>query len=258
MMNSTTKNKTKDILLKLFVLLFWLGIWQACAMIINDSYFLPSIPETLMALFSLLVSAEFLLTVLLTLARVLLGLLLGIIFGILLSTLCYNFKIANALISPAMSVIKSTPVAAFVILLWVLLSGDALTIVIAVLMVMPIIWQNLMDGYRAIPNDLSEVADVFSFTIFKRIRLVIFPTLFKYFMPALITSAGLAWKSEIAAEIIAYTENSIGHEINDATSNFDTPSVFAWTIVIIVFSMLIEFLLKYFKKKHINKQERSA
>ena len=63
--------------------------------------------------------------------------------------------------------------------------------------------------------------------------------------------AGLAWKAEIAAEIIAYTKKSIGQGINDAKYNMDTPTVFAWTLLIILFSILLELgtkkLLRRFK-----------
>ena len=83
-----------------------------------------------------------------------------------------------------------------------------------------------------------------------------FPTLLKYFIPAFITAAGLAWKSEIAAEVIAYTKNSIGGNISDANVIFDTPTAFAWTLVVIIFSIIIEvltkFLLSRFKKNAYN------
>ena len=106
-----------------------------------------------------------------------------------------------------------------------------------------------MDGYASIDSGLTEVADVFGFSYTKRLRLLVFPTLIKYLVPALISSVGLAWKSEIAAEIIAYTKNSIGYMINNAKTNFDTPRVFAWTIVIIVMSILLEFLTKIMMRR---------
>jgi NitT/TauT family transport system permease protein len=141
-------------------------------------------------------------------------------------------------------VIKATPVASFIILFWVMFSGDALAIIIALLMVMPIIWQNLIDGYNSIDHELVEVCDAYEVAFFKRLRILVLPALKKYFIPALITASGLAWKSEIAAEIIAYTKNSIGQAINDAKYDFDMPTVFAWSVVIIALSVLFEFGLK--------------
>jgi NitT/TauT family transport system permease protein len=125
-----------------------------------------------------------------------------------------------------------------------MLSGDALSVFIGVLMVMPIIWQNTIDAYSSIDKNLIEVAEIFEFSNKKKFALLIYPTLKSFLYPAIITSAGLAWKAEIAAEIIAYTKKSIGQGINDAKYNMDTPTVFAWTILIITFSIILEIATK--------------
>ena len=114
---------------------------------------------------------------------------------------------------------------------------------------MPIIWQNLLDGYSAIDKNLIELADVYEFSYSKRLKLLVFPTLKKYLIPALITASGLAWKAGIAAEIIAYTKNSIGQGINDAKYNMETATVFAWTLVVIVLSIALEKTTKYFLRR---------
>ena len=51
-------------------------------------------------------------------------------------------------------------------------------------------------------------------------------------------------EAEIAAEIIAYTKHSIGQGINDAKYGMDTPTVFAWTLIIIIFSVILEKVAK--------------
>lgn len=228
-----------------FPVAFWLLIWQIVALIINRPFLVPTVPETFVALIDILTRKSFLKVVFLSLARIVAGIFLGTIAGIILSFLSYKFAAVNLLLTPFISVIKSTPVATFIVILWIMLSANALTIVVAFLMVMPIIWQNLMDGYKSIDKDLSEVCDVFEFPFLKRLRVLVFPALMKYLIPGIITSTGLAWKAEIAAEIIAYTKNSIGQEINDAKYFYETPTVFAWTFVIIIMSISLEKLMKY-------------
>jgi NitT/TauT family transport system permease protein len=101
-----------------------------------------------------------------------------------------------------------------------------------------------MDGYNSISRELIEVSEIFEFSYMKKAKLLVFPALLKYFIPALITSTGLAWKSEIAAEIITYTKNSIGASISDGKYFLDTPLVFAWTLIVVIFSLLLEALTK--------------
>lgn len=242
-------NKFISFLKNLLSLLFWCALWHIGAMIINKEYLLPDIPATFKALLEIVKDASLYKSVIFSCLRVIAGLALGSAFGILLAILCNKFSIIHTLFSPIITIIKSTPVASFIVLLWVLMSGDALTVFIGFLMVMPIIWQNLLDGYSAIDKNLIELADVYEFSYSKRLKLLVFPTLKKYLIPALITASGLAWKAGIAAEIIAYTKNSIGQGINDAKYNMETATVFAWTLVVIVLSIALEKTTKYFLRR---------
>ena len=51
---------------------------------------------------------------------------------------------------------------------------------------------------------------------------------------------GLCWKSGIAAEIISQPNNSIGGSLYEAKIFLDTKGMFAWTLVIILVSMVLE------------------
>jgi NitT/TauT family transport system permease protein len=240
------KNKTLSTAKFILPLIFWLGVWEIASLIVNHSYFLPSVPDTFLALGEILSTGEFYLVVLLSIVRVLLGIVFGVLLGTVLAFLSNKSEILKAFVSPLMTVIKSTPVATIIIILWVAMSGDALAIFISVLMVTPIVWQNLLDGFSSISTELLEMSSVFEFSFASRMQHLVFPALMKYLIPALITSIGLAWKAEIAAEIIAYTKNSIGYYINDAKSAFDqSDTVFAWTLIIIVMSIILEKTTKF-------------
>ena len=175
-----------------------------------------------------------------TLFRVIAGLVLGILVGIVLGIICYKIAAINMLISPIISIIKATPVASFIVLLWIKLSGSTLAILISFMMVLPIVWHSTVEALKNIPHQLLEVSYVFDFPVVKKIKLVYLPTMAKYLFPAFISSVGFAWKSEIATEIIAYTSNSIGQQINDGKFYFNTPAVYAWTLIVIILSLLLE------------------
>lgn len=251
-MTSITKNKLKKLLFTTLGILFWAAVWQISAVMLKKPYLIPTLPATFSALWEITASGKLFKTVALTLMRVLLGLTMGVVFGVILAFLTNRFAFLRAIVSPIISVIKSTPVASFIVILWVLFDGGTLAVFIAFLMVMPIIWQNLTDGFSAISTELAELCDVFEFSYFKRLRLLIIPTLSSYFIPALITSVGLAWKSEIAAEIIAYTKNSIGAMINDAKYFLETPKVFALTMIVVIMSLLLESATKYLMRRYKN------
>jgi NitT/TauT family transport system permease protein len=140
---------------------------------------------------------------------------------------------------------KSVPVAIFSVLFYILIRADIIPILIAFFMIMPIIWQNLMNGYDSIDKNLSEVCLAYEFSYKKKLAVLIFPTLVKYFIPALITSVGFAWKAVISSEILVRTTDSIGKIISDLRFNMDTASVFAWTFIALLLSISLEKGTRY-------------
>ena len=239
------KNKISYILIhKVLPIVFWISVWEIASIIINQSHFLPSVSETFNALIKVVSSREFPRVVGMSLLRIFEGITLGTLFGIILAILSYKFTFVHSLISPFNSVIKATPVASIIILLWISMNGHNLAVFVSLLMVFPIIWQNVYDAFSSIDNNLVEVSRVFQFSFKKKMTILVLPSLKKFFIPAFITSIGLAFKAEIAAEIIAGVKNSIGQMIYYAKDKPATDEMFAWTIIGIFFSILFESLAR--------------
>ena len=223
--------------------LFWFGVWELAAYRLNLPFAIPSVESTASALWGMLRTIPFWQTVLASLGRIAAGLLTGTALGVLLAALTIWSPLADAIVRPMQNVIRSTPVASFILLLWVLIGRDAVPTVIAVLMVMPVIWQALCDAYQTLDPTLNDVVRAFHATPLQRLILFVAPSLRPSFLTAFATSAGLAWKSGIAAEIIAYTAHSIGRSISDARNLFNGPEMMAWTVCVVILSMLCEKLI---------------
>lgn len=231
-------------LLKLAIgIVFCLAIWELIAIKVDNTYFMPRVKETFSALAVLVKTSGFWKYVFTSLFRVTLGLIAGIFFGIILATLCHVIPLSKPFVSPLIIIMKATPIAAIILILWFTLSNAELAIFVVFLMVTPIVWQNVYDGYNSISKEMREVCDIFEVSRAKKFKILILPAIIKYLVPAIITSVGLAWKAEIAAEIMTYS--NIGQSIDDfKTLHLDTPSVFAWAVVIIAFSLVLELIIK--------------
>ena len=238
------KNKVaKRVIVTFISILFWIFVWELISRAVKIPSILPSIFSILESLMKLSVTANFWKTILLSCIRILSGFVIGVGLGIALSFASFYNKAVMTIISPMMTVIRATPVASFILVVWLLIGSDLTPIAITVMMVTPIIWQNLIDGFKSMDNELIEVSKVFEFSRLKRFMLIIAPTLIRYFVPAIITALGLGWKSGIAAEIIAYTQNSIGREIFIAKNYVEGAEMLAWTLVVILISLLFEFVI---------------
>jgi NitT/TauT family transport system permease protein len=54
---------------------------------------------------------------------------------------------------------------------------------------------------------------------------------------------GLAWKSGVAAEALVWPRLAIGTQIYNTKLYLETPDLFAWTLVVILFSLGLERLV---------------
>lgn len=226
--------------------LFWLVVWQVAAWRVDSILFLPGPWTVATRLAELARTAVFWQTTGLTLLRVLLGMLWGTVLGVLLACLACVSRWLDAILSPAVRVVRATPVASFILLVFLWTDRDQVPVVIAALMVLPVVWGNVVRGIRECDRKLLELAAAYRFSRFKTARLVLWPSVRPYFLSAVTTSIGLAWKSGVAAEALVWPKLAIGTQIYNTKYYLETADLFGWTLMVIVLSLLLEKLVSSF------------
>lgn len=227
----------------LFILLFWLGVWELAALAVGQELFLPT-PFSVIACLSRLIFTElFWQTIALSILRIVLGTVIAIVLGTLLALVTSRQKLLYDLFYPMLTIVKATPVASFITLAIIWMGARKLPIFICALMVFPIVWAAVSDGIKAISKKHIELAYVFKFSRKKRIKLIYIPTVAPYFLSTCKTSVGLAWKAGVAAEVLAVSPDSIGKQLFEARTYYEIPELFAWTITVIILSLVIELAM---------------
>ena len=89
----------------------------------------------------------------------------------------------------------------------------------------------------------TAAAAVFRFPPLRRLRRVWIPSVMPHFLSACRTSLGLAWKSGIAAEVLTVPALSIGKLLMESKLYWEVLDLFAWTLVVILCSLVIEKVL---------------
>lgn len=239
------QNKYLKVTLRILApLVFWIGLLWAVAAILNEPFLLPTPPAILKALIALLGTKGFYVSVLFSLFRVLGGLGIGIVCGTALGLLVHFIPSLSVLIRPLLTVIRSTPVASVVILVWSFTGSKTLPFVIAALMVTPIVADELSTGLSNPDRPLEEMSDLFGFSPWRRFLTWKLPAALPYFFGAITTSVGFAWKAGIAAEILAATFRSVGREIYQAKLYLEIDKLWAYTLTVVIFSVILEFSVK--------------
>ncbi len=235
--------KKKGFLIKAFAFIFWIAVWQIVSMIIDLEIILPSPLSTLKTLCTLSLTADFWISCFSSMARILTGLFAGALAATLLAGLTYMSKLANALFSPVLMVIKATPVASFIILALIWIGRESVPSFITFLIVLPIIWSSVHHGIEKVDGKLIEITQVFKFSPMEKFCHLYFPAVFSSFSSAFMTSVGIAWKAGVAAEVLCTPKFSIGTSIFESKKYLETPELFAWTAMVIILSLAIERML---------------
>ncbi len=239
---------------KLIVLSFWITAWQLIAIKVGKEVLVPTPVHVILKLKELSDDSAFYLSILYSVRRILTGFLCAVVFGTLLGMICAFSNPVNEFVSPVMSVIRATPVASFIILALVWITRENIPAFISFLMVSPIIFGNVKTGIQTVDKKLLEMAIFFKAGRFKTITKVYLPHVTSYLFSAVKTSLGIAWKAGVAAEVLCFPKYSIGRNIYNSKIYLETDSLFAWTLVIIVISIIIEgimtLLMDIYVKRH--------
>ncbi len=224
-------------------LFFWLLLWQFLAKRVSLGFVLPT-PLTVFAkLWDFLKTGEFYFILLFSFFRISTGFLAAMLTGFLLGTTTHYFVPFRYLFSPMMSVIRATPVASFILVVLFWMEKDWVPSFVSFLMVLPIVWQNTLLGFETRDPALQEMAQVYNLGKAKTFWRIHFPHIIGYVLSAGKTGLGLAWKAGVAAEVLALPKVSVGYMIYNAKMYLETEELYAWTLAIILFSMIPEKLI---------------
>ncbi len=255
--STSAKRILTDIIKIIAVLIFWLVVWELAALKVGKELILPSPTQVASVLGGLLVKKDTWVNALLSLLRIALGYIGGVTLGTLLSYLTCRLKICDLILSPVIRTVRATPVASFIILVMLWTSRGIVPTVMVLLMTAPLVWENICAQYRAADKKLIEMGRAFSFSHGKMLRLIYLPACLPGFFSGCINSVGLAWKSGIAAEVLCQPDAAIGSELYFSKIYLETPSLFAWTVIVIVLSFVLEKLIHLLLSKVSGRKETS-
>ena len=225
-------------------LIFWTAVWYLASLAMDNPLLLPNPVQVLRCLGAMMMTAAFWQTAAVTMLRILLGVAWAVGLGTVLAVLTARSRLLHSLIAPAMTAMQATPVACFTILVLIWVNRDYVPALICGMMGLPIVWNNVSGGIRATDPQLLEMAKVYRLPKLHTLRRIWVPSVLPFFRMACSSALGLGWKAGIAAEVLTVPKRSIGRMISESKLYVLTEELFAWTLAIIVFSLLLQKLMQ--------------
>lgn len=228
---------------KLLIVLFWIAVWHIAGLLIGNAILFVGPADVVKALARLLPQAEFWYSIASSFLKISAGTCSAFALALLFGTAASRLPLLRDFLEPLMLLMKTVPVASFVILALIWVGSANLSVFTSFLVVFPAIYVSTLAGLSSTDPKLVEVTRVFRVSPLKQLRMIYLPALLPYLASSCKTALGMSWKTGIAAEVIGVPAHSIGEKLYMAKIYLSTAELFAWTIVIITVSAFFERLI---------------
>jgi NitT/TauT family transport system permease protein len=224
-------------------------MWQLIAIEVNNDIYIPRIEQVVEATkeivnnknFWLIVSSSFYRTVFSYVAALLLSMLLGVL------SIVYPFF--KYLMEPINSFGKTIPTMVLVVLSLVWFDKEKTPYVVGFAIILPILYEGIRNNLMQIDKKIIDMTKIYEVSLIDKIRKIYFPVMKFYFMSIFVSTFSLTFKVVIAGEVHGQPKFGIGSQIQMEKVNFNTPGIFAWIVIIVIISLVLEIINKLLKKK---------
>jgi NitT/TauT family transport system permease protein len=231
---------------KLIAIAIVLLIWEMTALSgWKPSYILPGPGPVLKELGSLVKTADFWDGVRLTMTRALFGFALAFVIGTVLGSLVATFAPLRAAIGSLITGLQTMPsVLWFPLAILLFQLNESAIYFVVILGAAPSIANGLISGIDYVPPTWLRVGQVMGMRGWSKYRHLILPASLPSFVSGLKQGWAFSWRSLMAGELLVIVPGtvSIGVRIQNAQDLFDTKSVIAYIIVVLILGILIDIL----------------
>lgn len=178
-----------------------------------------------------------------TLSRVVAAFALAMLIGAAIGIWLGRRPLANRFFDPWVILFLNIPALVIIILayIWFGLNEVAAVSAVAVNKI-PNVIVTLREGARALDPALADMARVYRFSPWQRLRHVILPQLQPYFAAATRSGMSLIWKIVLVVELLGRS-NGVGFQIHLYFQLFDVATILAYTLAFVAVMLAVEFLL---------------
>ena len=217
-------------------------IWEISSYFVPP-YLIPNLKTILDAFINVISTWGLVRHALITILRILVALNIAFLIGTLLSIFMGIFEKLEDYVLPVLHVIMGVPALSWVIfsIIW-FPEVEIRILFILVACCAPNYTLEMYDAIKAIPKDLKEMLESFRPTRRQLFSKLILPSI----IPAVLTSwkinVGYATRVAMVAELVGATVG-VGFQLLSSQEMLDMPGAIAWTLVLVTFLLLSQFLL---------------
>jgi NitT/TauT family transport system permease protein len=225
------------------LILGWVGfiaIWAFISTFILDEYILPGPAKVGAAMWDIVVQGEFIDDFAASISKTFIGFGLGAAIAVPVGYAMGRSRYWKAFFHDGVVGAGSIPGITYAVLALVIFGTGYLGPVLAVALIsMPFIALSVAEGVEGVDSNLISMSRAFRRQPSDIIRQVMVPSIMPFVFAGVRLAFAIAWKVEALTEVFG-SSNGVGFQIRYAFQAFSITNVIAWTLLFILFMLMIE------------------
>lgn len=248
-MKSYFKKNYQSIISGMLAIIFMWLVWFIAYKTIKNESLVPSFSQTMSAFLVVITESFFWNALLYTLLRTLIAFLISFVLAGLLAILCRVIKKATWFVKTIISVVRTLPTMAILVLILYMLMHLNLSrpraiapVIVAILVLFPMMFAQFQTAFDGVDEGLIKAMKVFNLSPKQKIFKVYLPMICPPIVSHIGSNLSFGIKLIISAEVMANTFTSIGGMMQTANAHEEIPRLIALTLVAVVLGLLIELI----------------
>ena len=228
---------------------FFLGLWAFISSFILSEVTLPGPGKVWRAIWKILSTGSFADDFGASIAKTFLGFGIAVLFGVPIGYLMGRSRYWKDFFHDGVVGAGSIPGLVYAVMALVIFGIGFQGPVLAVgLISMPFIALNVAEGLEGVDRDLIRMSTAYGRTERQTLRHILIPSILPFVFAGVRLSFAIAWKVEALTEVFG-SSDGVGFQIRFAFQSFSITNVLAWTLMFIVFLLVIERALVFIERR---------
>lgn len=237
------KKDPRYLLWRLAGYVLFVGAWQLLSISVPETFILPSPIEVIQEMWEVVQRPDFWTNVSATLRHLAIGFVLAFAIGTAIGIAMGRSPYWDGFFRDYVMLTLTTPGLVFALICVMIFGLSTIGPIVAIVLTsFPHVTVNVVEGVRAIPRDLMDMATAYGVPRSTRIRAIVLPAVAPYLFTAVRYGFAIAWKITALTELFGGADG-VGIQIRVEFQFFDIAGVLAWAFFLVGFALIMERLV---------------
>lgn len=230
----------KNCISMLVAVAFLFGVWVIVWAAIGNELLVPAPWECFSVLGNLCKTRGFWTAFSGTFLRTLTAFGISFAFAVVFALVAYLVPTFAQIFSPIVSALRSLPVLAVLLILWLILGAENAPIAVAFLSLFPMLYTAVLAALSGVNEELIVMSRVYKVPLRKRVFSLYLPAAAPYVLKEAGAALAFSLKLVVSAEVVAKTAKSLGGMMDDARAWSEIPTLFALVVAAFLAAVVLE------------------